>query len=456
MTHLTRNNVKWRIFILCMFLMSFLSIVATNGQIFTKEKKVKVHWLSNKDSMKFNGTNFEELKIFCFEGKAAESFWPNLINSDNLMWLEDLLSQLLSIGSFWSSAEMKLNIKNDNYNVYVANNVSMVQKMHKDHTTTWFYSSWPGKSKNLKISPFESTCAGVLTREPFKISLQKFQINFIHMFMTGCGIALFFYAPVLCRNPAFHYATGMSVGVFLSLVVVSYLIQRRFALGYWAIATYTLSLYLLTSMWFNMKIYFLANQTYVLGYLIVSAAISFAICYRMGPIENPRSINLIQWTIQSFALGLIYISSYLRIASSVLAGMIMIWSIIPSKVKSKIIELVFSLSFPTMNRTIHAERKIHLLSEEEYLNQSRIETRKALENLRDFCQSPKCDSWKITSRLESPSRFAQFVKGSDHITDKEVFEYSKVDFSEDDFLSISRNDNNHSDTDEEETVEIDN
>merc|ERR1719367_582979 len=201
--------------------------------------------------------------------------------------------------------------------------------------------------------------------------------------------------------------------------------------------------------------YFIANQTYVLGYLIVSAAISFAICYRMGPIENPRSINLIQWTIQCFALGLVYISSYLRIASSVLAGMIMIWSIIPPKVKSKITRFVYSWSFPTMNRTIHAERKIHLLSEEEYLNQSRIETRKALENLRDFCQSPKCDSWKITSRLESPSRFAQFVKGSDHITDKEVFEYSRVDFSEDDFLSISRNDSNHTDTDEEGTVEID-
>ena len=28
---------------------------------------------------------------------------------------------------------MRLNIANDNYNVYMANNISMVQKMHHDH-----------------------------------------------------------------------------------------------------------------------------------------------------------------------------------------------------------------------------------------------------------------------------------------------------------------------------------
>ena len=55
--------------------------------------------------------------------------------------------------------------------------------------------------------------------------------------------------------------------------------------------------------------------------------------------------------------------------------------------------------------------KIRLLSEAEYLDQSRVETEKALKNLRDYCQSPKCAPWKLTSRLESPTRFAEFVEG---------------------------------------------
>jgi hypothetical protein len=29
-----------------------------------------------------------------------------------------------------------------------------------------------------------------------------------------------------------------------------------------------------------------------------------------GPVENPRTLNLIQWTIQLFALTLIFLSSY--------------------------------------------------------------------------------------------------------------------------------------------------
>ena len=45
------------------------------------------------------------------------------------------------------------------------------------------------------------------------------------------------------------------------------------------------------------------------------------------------------------------------------------------------------------------------------MDQTRIETAKALEELRSFCKSPKCDPWKVTSRLQSPSRFAEFVAG---------------------------------------------
>ena len=52
-----------------------------------------------------------------------------------------------------------------------------------------------------------------------------------------------------------------------------------------------------------------------------------------------------------------------------------------------------------------------LLSEDEYLDQSRVETEKALRNLRDYCQSPKCSPWRLTSRLDSPTRFAEFVQG---------------------------------------------
>ena len=55
--------------------------------------------------------------------------------------------------------------------------------------------------------------------------------------------------------------------------------------------------------------------------------------------------------------------------------------------------------------------QIKLLTEAEYMEQSRLETERQLEGLRRFCASPKCDAWKVASRLQSPTRFAEFVQG---------------------------------------------
>ena len=49
--------------------------------------------------------------------------------------------------------------------------------------------------------------------------------------------------------------------------------------------------------------------------------------------------------------------------------------------------------------------KVRLLSEDEYFEQSRLETRKALDDLRQFSRSPDCNAWKTMSRLKDPLRY---------------------------------------------------
>ncbi|NXK87287.1 NEMP1 protein, partial [Formicarius rufipectus] len=61
-----------------------------------------------------------------------------------------------------------------------------------------------------------------------------------------------------------------------------------------------------------------------------------------------------------------------------------------------------------------------LLTEEEYRLQGEVETRKALEELRSFCQSPDFSAWTTVSRIQSPKRFAEFVGGASHVTPNEV------------------------------------
>ena len=165
-----------------------------------------------------------------------------------------------------------------------------------------------------------------------------------------------------------------------------------------------------------------------------------------GPVTDMRSLNLIQWTLQLVALIVIYLSSYYQAASLSMSLAILLWSSIPAKMKTRI-------QLQYQQRIVKPKKK--LLTEAEYLDQSRIETQKALTELRSFCKSPKCDAWKITSRLNSPTRFAEFVEGTfrkkniymkfgfeivvmflgaSHLTQDEVMNYSHVDFEDESSL----------------------
>merc|ERR1711963_219161 len=114
----------------------------------------------------------------------------------------------------------------------------MVKKMHDDHQGSWFYHVLPWKSQVIRISTFEPSCVGLLSREHYRISLLVKRVDYIYVIMTFVGLALFYYAKDLCRNVFFHYTTGVGVGIFLSLVVVVYFVQRRVGKTDWILCEY--------------------------------------------------------------------------------------------------------------------------------------------------------------------------------------------------------------------------
>jgi hypothetical protein len=307
--------------------------------------------------------------------------------------------------SFWSSSTFRLQIDTDDYEVFLGRNVSAVNRLYDAHKSTWFYSGLPWKTKDVKLNPFEKSCVGVVTREKYSVVLHMYHINYWQVMMTAAGILAYLYAPRLCRNVFFHYTTGIAAGVLMSLLVMTYFLQKRFRAGWfgWIMACYSLSLYFLTSLWYNLKVYLLENHLYVLCYFVVTGLASFAFCYRMGPVENPRTLNLIQWTLQLFALVLVYLSSYYQLASFSLALVFVTYKSVPDLHKAK---------FQTWYYRRFFRPQIRLLNESEYFDQSRIHTEKELEKLRVHCQSPKCDQWKTISSLNSPSRFAGNVQKS--------------------------------------------
>merc|ERR1719228_1810972 len=331
-----------------------------------------------------------------------------------------------SLSLFWSSASMKMNLPSNNYQVYIGSNVTSVARLAQASESAWFYSQLPWRSKEFKLSPFENTCIGVQTNEEYTIALQWKHINYMMVMVTLSGIFLFWMAPTLCRNTFFHYTTGISLGLLMSVVLLTYLVQRRFkqSLFSWMGVAYSFSVYLMTRTWFNIKEYMTEQHIHLLvGYVLITGIISFAIIYRMGPPSNPRTINLIQWAMQFVALVMVVMSSYHQAASLLLSLALLTWSSIPASLKSGV---------NTQIRKKLWKPQVKLLSEDEYNTQAHEETRKALQQLKEYCRSPDSNPWKTVSRLRSPGRFAEFIEGSPHLTEAEVMEYSHWDYNTDD------------------------
>ncbi|NXB11107.1 NEMP1 protein, partial [Cnemophilus loriae] len=91
-----------------------------------------------------------------------------------------------------------------------------------------------------------------------------------------------------------------------------------------------------------------------------------------------------------------------------------------------------------------------LLTEEEYRLQGEVETRKALAELRSFCQSPEFSAWTTVSRIQSPKRFADFVGGASHVTPNEVSVHEREFGLESLFIDEQLFEEDDDDDDEEE------
>jgi len=66
-----------------------------------------------------------------------------------------------------------------------------------------------------------------------------------------------------------------------------------FMIGGW-----TVGIYFLQYLWHNLRQLIEQYQSHVLSYVVFTGIISFIICYRLGPVTDQRSKNLIKWVLQ--------------------------------------------------------------------------------------------------------------------------------------------------------------
>ncbi|KAK7810755.1 hypothetical protein U0070_027483 [Myodes glareolus] len=216
----------------------------------------------------------------------------------------------------------------------------------------------------------------------------------------------------------FYYSTGVSVGIVASLLIIIFMLSKfmpkRSPIYVILVGGWSFSLYLIQLVFKNLQEIWRCYWHYLLSYVLTVGFMSFAVCYKYGPLENERSINLLTWTLQLLGLGFMYSSIQIPHVA---------FALIVIALCTKNLEYPVHWLYTTYRKMCKATTKPvppRLLTEEEYRIQGEVETQRALQELREFCNSPECSAWKTISRIQSPKRFADFVEGSFHLTPNEV------------------------------------
>ncbi|XP_070695939.1 nuclear envelope integral membrane protein 1 isoform X2 [Pempheris klunzingeri] len=282
--------------------------------------------------------------------------------------------------------------------------------LRERHNETTINISLFSKKTCFKIDPADKT---QYTVKP----LRKFDIYLFLVFLFG--VLLFIFADSLSRSQVFFYSAGMSTGLIASLIIVFFILARflpkKSPFYVLIVGGWSFSLYAIQLVFRNLSIILREHWHVALGYVAVVGFISFAVCYRYGPLVEEKSINILSWTLQLFSLLLIYLGIQIQQVA---------FAIIVAALFSKNLEYPVCLAVAAwrkLRRYVHWKPEPRrLLTEEEYQKQGEEETRRALDELRKYCNSPEFSPWKAVSRIQSPKRFADFIEGSPHLMPNEV------------------------------------
>ncbi|KAF0305108.1 Nuclear envelope integral membrane protein 1 [Amphibalanus amphitrite] len=356
---------------------------------------------------------YPQLDLHPGKNMSSTSFMPDVILATYCY-----AGERPSVAAIFKSVWMSIDIGSDQFTVYRGANASDVLQQHKVASGQLF-TLLPWRVRHVRLPPFEPTCVGVETVERYSVQLSVRHVDYWLALLLAAGLALFVAAEPLSTNVVFHYSSGVAIGMFgavlVAVFVLSRLLPRRSSALAFLFTGWSLALYLLQYVLENLRQHLIRYRAYVLGYLAVSGLLSFAICYWYGPVKDRRSQTLIKWFLQLVGLGCVYMSSSMSEASMALVLLLVGWQALPVSVGVRM--------RAALRRRLFRPKPRKLLSEQEYLEQSAVATRQALQELRQYCRSPECDAWRTVSRLRTPTRFADFVEGASHLSDEEVLEY---------------------------------
>ncbi|KAJ8384100.1 hypothetical protein AAFF_G00208910 [Aldrovandia affinis] len=327
---------------------------------------------------------------------------------------------------FWSTFQVSVTGDEDVRLVYPMegqncrdpDSVLTLSKCVFDH----YWTSSPAGEKMLNIPLVgQDVCFMVKSKRPsvqYTLHVSGKRLDRLHFGLFVTGAVLFHFAGTVCRSSLLYYTVGVSLGVVSILVFLLFMLKNvipkrgLFLMLFGASSTLSyLGLQQLLAHWDEVSSRYWREA---LGYLVVSGLVSFAVCYKRGPIRDERALGLMSWVLQALAVGLMYRGiTYPTAAYGLLACLLALKGLcILCRQAGWLLRSTLGM--------LGRRPRVRLLSEEEYREQGEASTRAALEALREHCTRDGFPAWDTVLRLRAPQRFADFLRGGSHLTPGEA------------------------------------
>ncbi|EDV27830.1 uncharacterized protein TRIADDRAFT_53906 [Trichoplax adhaerens] len=223
-------------------------------------------------------------------------------------------------------------------------------------------------------------------------------------------------------------AIGISIGSVLAFAIsfhyCSKLLPQKSVTNIIAIGGILIMTYFVDYRPFNYASFLIANKEAIAIYVVISGGLTFCLChtYEPGP-EDPKR-KVIQWIIQAIAILLMYYGLQLQEISFLVIIVCWIWSWQYHATKATAVVKATFKKFRkryALRATVNTPHRF--LTQEEFVTEGKVETEKALQQLRDYCTSPECNTWEIVKKLKDPKRFAELLYGNGDLDDRELYRW---------------------------------
>lgn len=213
------------------------------------------------------------------------------------------------LSNIWAKAYLKVSDVNAIKNVHTGYDLKSVE----DQLAKWLtldYLRLFINSSTVVLPLYSDFCVGIESSASYRLTYHFSSFDLTNLALLAIGVCLFYSANYLSKKIYIYYASHVTLGVVGSILILTFIAHRFLPKRLSAFFVFT-SFYL--NAWFVVKIkqylFTYPIGLYLILYILVAAAISFAFAYYRGPIKNHRLYDLFKWFLQFVSLLIIYFSS---------------------------------------------------------------------------------------------------------------------------------------------------